>query len=154
MLTTLLQTQKAHLHKLKKQLKLRLLRLILLLLLNNQNKQDKNEACPKGMRLIFLSKFLGIPYAGKRWRHSLQLRQRRTLLRSNLRQAHCSRNSKIKTLANLLPAMSPSVCEAIGGVRAGRGADIIRQNYFPHKDDSKHQPLPANVFPCVSTSVV
>lgn len=146
MLTTLLQTQKAHLHKLKKQLKLRLLRLILLLLLNNQNKQDKNEACPKGMRLIFLSKFLGIPYAGKRWRHSLQLRQRRTLLRSNLRQAHCSRSSKIKTLANLLPAMS--------ALRAGRDADIIRQDYFPHKDDSKHQPLPANVSPCVTTSVV
>ena len=37
---------------------------LLKLLQNNQNKQDKNEACPKGMRLIFLSKFLGIPYAG------------------------------------------------------------------------------------------
>ena len=101
---------------------------------------------PKGCALFFLSKFLGIPYAGKRWRRSLQLRQRRTLLRSNLRQAHCSRSSKIKTLANLLPAMS--------ALRTGRGADIIRQDYFPHKDDSKHQPLPANVSPCVTTSVV
>ena len=99
---------------------------------------------PKGCALFFLSKFLGIPYAGKRWRRSLQLRQRRTLLRSNLRQAHCSRSSKIKTLANLLPAMS--------ALRTGRGADIIRQDYFPHKDDSKHQPLPANDFPCAATS--
>ena len=36
---------------------------------------------PEGCALFFLSKFLGIPYAGKKWRHSLQLRQRRTLLR-------------------------------------------------------------------------
>ena len=56
-----------------------------------------------------------------------------------------------------LPAMSPSVCEAnreSPRFGADRGADIIRQDYFPHKDDSKHQPLPANVSPCVTTSVV